>query len=168
MSEDIDRKAENRMRKNFRAPWGTKLWVMTVVVLGILAVVLVTAKGWTVLLLLGIVGLAMAYAVRGYSVTDSQLLILRLGWATKFDLADLSSIEFSPGATLGSIRTMGIGGLFGFVGHFHNEILGSYRAYATNEDNTVVLSFSSQKIVITPDSPAEFVEAVTAVRPDLA
>lgn len=156
------------MRQHFKAPWGTKLWVMTAGVLAILVVALVTVKGWAALLLVAIVGLALALTVRGYSVLDGQLLIHRLGWATRFDLADLTSVEFSPGATIGSIRTMGIGGLFGFVGHFRNEILGSYRAYATDEENTVILDFSGEKIVVTPDSPVEFVAAVEAARLDVA
>lgn len=156
------------MRQHFKAPWGTKLWVMTAGVLAILVVALVTVKGWAALLLVAIVGLALAFAVRGYSVLDGQLLIHRLGWATKFDLAELTSVEFSPGATIGSIRTMGIGGLFGFIGHFRNEILGSYRAYATDEENTVILDFSGEKIVVTPDSPVEFVAAVEAARLDVA
>lgn len=156
------------MGQHFKAPWGTKLWVMTAGVLAILVVAFVTVKGWAALLLVAIVGLALAFAVRGYSVLDGQLLIHRLGWATRFDLADLTSVEFSPGATIGSIRTMGIGGLFGFIGHFRNEILGSYRAYATDEENTVILDFSGEKIVVTPDSPVEFVAAVEAARPDAA
>lgn len=156
------------MGQHFKAPWGTKLWVMTAGVLAILVVALVTVKGWAALLLVAIVGLALVFAVRGYSVLDGQLLIHRLGWATRFDLADLTSVEFSPGATIGSIRTMGIGGLFGFVGHFRNEILGSYRAYATDEENTVILDFSGEKIVVTPDSPVEFVAAVEAARLDVA
>jgi hypothetical protein len=141
---------------------------MTAGVLAILVVALVTVKGWAALLLVAIVGLALVFAVRGYSLLDGQLLIHRLGWATRFDLADLTSVEFSPGATIGSIRTMGIGGLFGFVGHFRNEILGSYRAYATDEENTVILDFSGEKIVVTPDSPVEFVAAVEAARLDVA
>lgn len=156
------------MGQHFKAPWGTKLWVMTAGVLAILVVALVTVKGWAALLLVAIVGLALVFAVRGYSVLDGQLLIHRLGWAIRFDLADLTSVEFSPGATIGSIRTMGIGGLFGFVGHFRNEILGSYRAYATDEENTVILDFSGEKIVVTPDSPVEFVAAVEAARLDVA
>jgi hypothetical protein len=154
--------------QHFKAPWGTKLWVMTAGVLAILVVALFTVKGWAALLLVAIVGLALVFAVRGYSVLDGQLLVHRLGWATRFDLADLTSVEFSPGATIGSIRTMGIGGLFGFVGHFRNEILGSYRAYATDEENTVILDFSGEKIVVTPDSPVEFVAAVEAARLDVA
>ena len=107
--------------QHFKAPWGTKLWVMTIGVLAILVVAFIAVKDWAALLLFAIVGLALAFAVRGYSVLDGQLLIHRLGWATKFDLSDLTSVEFSPGATIGSIRAMGIGGLFGFVGHFRNR-----------------------------------------------
>jgi hypothetical protein len=113
-------------------------------------------------MILAILLVAAAFAIRGYSVLEGKLLIHRLGWASKFDLADLVSAEVSPGATMGSLRTMGIGGLFGFAGHFHNEILGSYKAYATNEFNTVVLVFGDETIVVTPDDPQEFVEAVTA------
>jgi hypothetical protein len=109
-----------------------------------------------------IVLVAAAFAIRGYSVVEGKLLIHRLGWATKYDLARLSSVESSPGVTVGSMRTMGIGGLFGFVGHYHNAVLGSYKAYATNELNTVVLAFEGETIVVTPDDPAGFVEAVEA------
>ncbi len=69
---------------------------------------------------------------------------------------------------MGSIRAMGIGGLFGFVGYYRNEILGTYKAYATNEFSTVVLDLSGEKIVVTPDKPDEFAEAVEAARAELA
>lgn len=154
------------MRQHFGAPWGNRLKVTTALVLAILGVAFFTIKGWAVLVILAIVGVALVFAVRGYSVMDGQLLIHRLGWATRFDLEGLTRAEYSPGATIGSARTMGIGGLFGFVGHFHNAVLGSYRAYATHESNTVVLDFGGQKIVVTPDAPVEFVEAIEAMRPE--
>jgi len=139
---------------------------------GGLAAILIIAAAVTAgpgsLVIVAILLVAAAFAIRGYSVTDGRLLIHRLGWSNKFDLAELVSAEASPGATLGSLRTMGIGGLFGFVGHYHNEILGSYKAYATNEFNTVVLVFGDQKIVVTPDDPEEFVEVVTAARAALS
>jgi hypothetical protein len=43
-------------------------------------------------------------------------------------------------------------------------VLGSYKAYATNELNTVVLEIAGEKIVVTPDDPQQFVDAVQAVR----
>lgn len=38
--------------------------------------------------------------------------------------------------------------------------LGSYRAYVTDPDYCVVLDLGSETIVVTPDSPVRFVEAV--------
>ena len=155
------------MREHFFAPWSTKLKLMT----GGLAAILIVAAALTAgpgsLVILAILLAAAAFSIRGYSVMDGKLLIHRLGWSNKFDLSELVSAEVNPGATMGSLRTMGIGGLFGFVGHFHNEILGSYKAFATNEFNTVVLAFGNQTIVVTPDDPEEFVEAVTAAKATL-
>jgi hypothetical protein len=139
---------------------------------GGLAAILIVAAAVTAgpgsLVILAILLVAAAFAIRGYSVMDGKLLIHRLGWSNKFDLSELVTAEASPGATMGSLRTMGIGGLFGFVGHFHNEILGSYKAFATNEFNTVVLVFGNQTIVVTPDDPEEFVEAVTEAKAALS
>jgi hypothetical protein len=152
------------MREHFTAPWSTKLKVTSGVFVAVLLVAAYAAKGWGSLVVLSILLGAAAFAIRGYSVHQGKLLIHRLGWATTYDLAALSSAEVSPGATIGSLRAMGIGGLFGFVGHFHNAVLGSYKAYATNELNTVVLEIAGEKIVVTPDDPQQFVDAVQAVR----
>jgi hypothetical protein len=152
------------MREHFFAPWSTRLKLMTGGLAAILIVAAAVTAGPGSLVILAILLVTAAFAIRGYSVMDGRLLIHRMGWSNKFDLAELVSAEVSPGATIGSLRTMGIGGLFGFVGHFHNEILGSYKAYATNEFNTVVLVFGDQKIVVTPDDPEEFVEAVKAAK----
>lgn len=150
------------MREHFAAPWSTKLKATTAVFVGILLVAAYAARGWVSLLILAIFLVTATFAIRGYSVRQGKLLIHRLGWATTYDLASLVSAEVSPGATIGSIRAMGIGGLFGFVGHFRNAVLGSYKAYATNEHNTVVLAFEDETIVVTPDDPHEFVDAVVA------
>jgi hypothetical protein len=156
------------MREHFYAPWSTKLKLTTAVFAAILIIAAVATAGPGSAVVVGILVVAAAFAIRGYSVMDGKLLIHRLGWATKFALADLTRVEATPGATMGSVRTMGIGGLLSFVGHYYNEILGSYRAYATNELNTVVMVFSNGTIVVTPDDPQAFVEAVTAASPALS
>lgn len=153
------------MRQHFRAPWSTKLMLTTAVFAAILIAVAVINPGWGSAVAVAILVVGAAFAIRGYSVTDGKLLIHRLGWATRFDLADLTRVEANPGATMGSARAMGIGGLFGFVGHFHNQILGSYKAYATHDLNTVVMVFGDETIVVTPDDPQAFVEAVEAASP---
>ncbi|MBK5099204.1 MAG: hypothetical protein JJE01_15605, partial [Gemmatimonadetes bacterium] len=58
------------------------------------------------------------------------------------------------------IRVFGIGGAFAFAGKFRNATLGSYRAYVTDPSFCVVLDLGSETVVVTPDSPVRFVEAV--------
>jgi hypothetical protein len=148
------------MKKHFKAPWGTKLKVITAVFVAIIIVVSFTTDTTGSTIAIIVLLICATFAVRGYSIHNGQLLILRMGWSTKYDLSKLTSAEFSPNATLGSIRTFGIGGLGGFIGYFRNSILGSYRAFATDAKNTVVLDFDGKKIVVTPENPEQFVQAV--------
>ena len=60
-----------------------------------------------------------------------------------------------------SLRTWGIGGVFSFSGHFVNT-LGRYRAFVTDPQRTVVLRLSRGILVVSPDRPEDFVDAVTA------
>ena len=152
------------MRKHFRAPWSAKLKLTTGLFAVVLIAVAATTGGWGSAVALIILVAAAGFAVRGYSVVDGRLLIHRLGWSTKYDLTHLTGIRFEPGATMGSIRALGIGGLFGFVGHYHNEMLGTYKAYVTDESRTVVMEFDQGTIVVTPGDPAAFLEAVEAVQ----
>lgn len=65
---------------------------------------------------------------------------------------------------MGSVRTFGNGGFFGFIGWFRHALLGSYRAYATDPANAVVLHFEDDTVVITPDDPAAFARSVEEAR----
>lgn len=128
----------------------------------------VAAEGLGALAAAALVAATAAFSVRGYSVDGETLLVHRLGWTTRFDLSRLTRAEFSPGATAGSMRTFGNGGLFAFVDHFRNAALGPYRAFATDGARTVVLDFATgrgtERIVVTPDRPAEFVAALPYAR----
>jgi hypothetical protein len=155
------------MRTNLYAPWSTKLKLTTAGFLLIILVAMYAIQGWGSLLLVGTLLVGATFAIRGHSLHEGKLFIHRLGWSTKYDLTRLVDLEVRPGATMGSARVMGIGGLFGFVGHFRNEVLGSYQAYATNEFNTVILDFGGTRIVVTPDRPGEFAESVRSARSEL-
>lgn len=152
------------LREHFSAPWSRRLQITTAALGLILIVAAFAADGWGSLVVVGIGLVAATFAIRGYSIAGGTLLIHRLGWSTKYDLAKLTGIRFEPGATMGSIRALGIGGLFGFVGHYHNEMLGTYKAYATDESRTVVMAFDKETIVVTPGDPGAFLAAVEAVQ----
>ena len=151
--------------RSFRAPWGTSLWTITIGVGGGLGIGIVVSELLGVqVLLAAILIVPLVLSVRGYTVRDGQLLVHRLGWVTRFDLADLRKVEVAPGVMRGSLMTFGNGGLFGFVGHFRNNALGAYRAYATKKENAVVLRLNGGPVVVTPDEPVAFVDAVKGER----
>lgn len=108
------------------------------------------------LILLGCV----PFVVRSYAIADDAVLVRRLFWDTRLDLAGLKSVEVVPGAMRGSIRTCGNGGGFSITGWYWSKRLGSYRAFVTDLNRTVVLVFAKRKIVISPEDPEEFVAAL--------
>ena len=120
---------------------------------------------WSMMLLpLLFVAGAAAFIIRGYSVTDGVLLIHRLGWSFRVELASLLSVEADPSALNGSIRLAGNGGLFAFCGWFRNSKLGVYRAFCTDPAHAVVLRFPDRTVVVTPDQPDKFVQAIKEIK----
>jgi hypothetical protein len=138
----------------------SKLKLFTTLFLALMTGILFTAPPPANFGVLAILLITAAFSVRGFTVRPGMLLVHRLGWATKIPLASLVSAKAEPNATVGSIRVLGIGGAFAFAGRFRNSTLGSYRAYVTNPDFCVVLDLGSEKVVVTPDSPVRFLEAV--------
>jgi hypothetical protein len=100
-------------------------------------------------------------SVRGYDVDQGRLIIERLGWRTVIDLSDLTEAEEVPKLVRSSISLWSTRGLFGFIGYGYTTRFGTYRAYVTNPGTAVLLRFLSGRIiVVSPESPNEFVTAV--------
>lgn len=149
-------------RAHFSAPWSRKLQLTTLAFLAVIAFATYRAGPYASWIVIGLLLLAAFLSVRGYSVLDGQVLVHRLGWSNRLNVSQLQRIEANPGVMMGSVRLMGVGGLFSFLGTFRNQILGVYRAYATDGDNAVVLYMDGSTVVVTPDSPGEFIDAVLA------
>lgn len=102
-------------------------------------------------------------AVRGYDVGDGQLVIHRPAWDTFIDLGDLNEARTAPKLVWSSFSLWSTRGLFGFIGYGYASEIGSYRAYITDPSKAVMLRFSSGKVVVvSPESPTEFIASVTA------
>jgi hypothetical protein len=151
------------IRKTFKAPWDWLLILMTsgvtLLLLGIdyySSGIIPTLVTWSIIL-----G-ALGFGIFGYHIQDNQLKILRLGWSKDIDLSEIKEVELKPFAMTGSVRTFGIGGLFGYVGYFRNSILKSYKAYVTHRQKTVVLTTEEGQIVISPDDPEAFIVSIEA------
>ncbi len=150
------------MTIRFAAPWSSTLTFISVVLtVALLAAVFEGAVVATAILAATFVG-AAAFAVRGYAVEPGTLVIERLGWQTRIDLAGLVSAEANPDAMRWAFRTWGIGGPFAFVGHYRSRAVGAFTAYATDRDRAVVLRWPDRAVVVTPDDPETFVTAVEA------
>ncbi|MBC7365306.1 MAG: helix-turn-helix domain-containing protein [Undibacterium sp.] len=151
-------------RMHFRAPWSLTVKVVTVlasvVILALPFIISSESVHWLHWCLWGAFVFCLFFSVNGFSVRNGQLLVHRLGWATKFELAQLSAFNANPHAMMGSIRLFGNGGLFGFLGQYRNAVIGNFQAYVTDPENSVVLEFGTRKIVISPDDPQAFVETL--------
>jgi hypothetical protein len=157
----------NSRRSHFSAPWGASVRIVSVVIvvailaggaaaavapkLSSLARTMITSGALLVL------ALAATTTVRGYCIANDVLVIERLGWKTKVSLAGLCGASADPKALRWSLRLWGHSGLFGVSGRFWNKTLGRYRAYVTDVQRSVVLRFPRSAVVISPDSPSEFI-----------
>jgi hypothetical protein len=158
----------------FRAPWSNLLLFVSlfatsicvgtayIVWVALGAVGLETLR-WLLALapLLGIIAAAL-FTIRGYSVSNSTLLIHRLLWNTQLSLQELRSVQSIPNAMRGGIRGFGNGGFFSFSGQYDNQTLGAYRAFVTDFNRTVVLRFVDRTVVISPDQPNIFVSTISS------
>ena len=156
-------------RTSFAAPWAGQLKVMSALAAALLLAIGVSLQyasprlqpgGLPVRLaaiaIWGVLLGAALFTVRGYELTTSELLVQRLLWATRIPLQDLRAAWADPAAMKGSLRLFGNGGLFAISGVFKNRKLGRYRAFATEPKNSVVLELAARTVVVTPDSPQDF------------
>jgi hypothetical protein len=151
--------------KHFKAPWCTALIVVSALATALCLGVTVGTRPWVASLgkewlawlpLALVVGCAL-FTVRGYTVTPDAILVHRLFWATRLPRAGLQSARFDPRAMRWSIRTCGNGGFFSITGFYWNRSLRSYRALVTDPRRSVVLKYERRTIVVSPESPEEFV-----------
>jgi hypothetical protein len=103
---------------------------------------------------------AALFMIRGYGIAPDAILVKRLLWNTRLPLAGLRSATFAPAALAGSIRACGNGGFYSFTGWYYNRELGSYHAYITDRAQAVVLRWDKRTVVVTPDDPERFVQAL--------
>jgi len=159
------------MNQNYRAPWSRPLRVATLLSVAVLALVVLLGVFagprhlllWTVAMVyvpLLVIASAVACMVRGYTLTDSALEIMRPGWTTTLPLAGLKSVAGDAELFNRSWRFFGNGGLFSFTGWFWNRRLGRYRAFATDPGRAVILTWPGRVVVITPHDPQGFIVRV--------
>lgn len=66
-----------------------------------------------------------------------------------------------------SVRTFGSGGLFGYLGHFSNSIIGEYTMYATDLDHLVLIRTHNRVFVFSCSNPQEFIDYLQRKHPEI-
>ncbi len=128
----------------FLAMYNTSKWV-----------VLITYSFLIILYLI-----VVLFKPRYYNLNYEELIINRTIGNVSIRKIGIKSVEIIDKEKLkGSIRTFGVGGLFGYFGKFYNSSFGAMTWYATRRSNYVLIKTSTnKKIIITPNNPDDFVK----------
>ncbi|MCU0351942.1 MAG: PH domain-containing protein [Flavobacterium sp.] len=102
--------------------------------------------------------LSYSFSPKNYSITDENLIVNRLFSNKEIKLSSIQKVqELNNDELKWSLRTFGVGGLFGYFGKFWVSKLGSMIWYATKRNNAVLIETGSKKIIVTPDEQEKFV-----------
>lgn len=158
---------------NYEVIWDSRVWGWSLGTLGLVALALFMllrgslfatpmrfgAAGIAAIFILIAIVAALAFAPRGYVIEGKKLHVRTVMARFTYDLSQLSDVRvaaarevFSPG----TVRTFGVGGLFGYYGYFKNPQLGKFLAFATDRKRLVVLRFPQKTLVISPHDPHGF------------
>lgn len=116
------------------------------------------------LLLILVYAATYAYQPVCYKIKDRNVIVHRHLSDVVVLRSDIKNIELIDKQKLkGSIRTFGVGGVFGYFGQFLNRDLGCMTWYATQRNHNAVLIElnNNKKIILTPDEPEQFVQQLS-------
>jgi hypothetical protein len=152
----------------FRAPWSRQLKIVTAIGAGIyVALMWIGAMlsphldGVVRWVLAGIPLLILcAFAstlVRGYTLTQDELLIKHLGRIQRIPLNTIDAVEGNALALRGAIPLWANYGFFAYTGWYWSRSVGIVRAYASDPSRAIILRCGRRKVVITPHDPQQFI-----------
>lgn len=135
---------------------GVTLFFVIPITLSLITIVSDQERLVPILIIIGLLLIyfgAFVFRPVNYQLTDGQLIIHRMSGDVKIERSQIKSLQLLDKEKLkGTIRTFGVGGLFGYYGKFVNSTLGSMTWFATRMDKTIlIVTNTNKKIIITPD-----------------
>lgn len=108
----------------------------------------------SIILILGIYSFCYLFMPIRYVVEKDRLTIKRPLKDYHLELNKIKNVYLTDKENMKwTIRTFGVGGLFGYYGKFRNKTLGNMTWFATKRNNYLVLETTGkQKIILTPDN----------------
>ncbi|SEJ84371.1 PH domain-containing protein [Dyadobacter sp. SG02] len=112
-------------------------------------------------------GSAYIFRPIGYSVTEHELVIHRPLNDVRYAREALESVQVIVKKDLQfTIRTFGVGGLWGYYGYFYNSVYGKMIWYITRRDHLVLIKATNKKtILLSPDDIDSFTTELNSVSP---
>ena len=114
-----------------------------------------TELAWVSLFLALIFFFCFAFSPLSYELTSTGLKINRLFKPVHIPFQQIKRVELVPEPkklSRHTVRTFGVGGLFGYFGKFWNPGLGNMTWYLKNFQNVVLLELTDgRKILLSPD-----------------
>lgn len=103
--------------------------------------------------LMMVLGGTWLFSPQAYEIGDGKLTVKRWIGDLGIGLHEIVEIkELTKEETKGTIRTFGVGGLFGYFGRFYIPGIGKVLFYATQRKNKVLIKMKDEKqIILTPD-----------------
>lgn len=107
--------------------------------------------------------ISYALSPKSYEIKENNVIINRPFKSVIINRTQIKSIlKLESGKLTWSIRTFGVGGLFGYFGKFWNKEYGNMTWYATRRDKAImIITTENKKIIVTPDEPEKFISAFT-------
>ncbi|HEY0272615.1 MAG TPA: PH domain-containing protein, partial [Chitinophaga sp.] len=94
-----------------------------------------------------------------------SIIIRRPFGSLRIPLPTIIHVRPIMGGELGvNYRRFGIGGLFGYIGHYRSSSMGRYQMWATNRDSLVVIETGKRKYIVSPDQPVHFTNDINSRR----
>jgi len=104
-------------------------------------------------------GISYALSPKSYEINEKNIIINRPFKNVIINRSQIKSIlKLESGKLTYSVRTFGVGGLFGYFGMFWNKEYGNMTWYATRRDKSImIITKENKKIILTPDEVEKFI-----------
>jgi len=152
--------------KQFRARWSIALWVMTLFIAALVLCLLIFGLPAPGALLAVILCVCIPYVPRAFYISEHNLTVNRLGPDVVIRVNDIQGIRRVHRKDFGlTIRIFGVGGFFGYYGHYYSFRIGKFKAYATNLKSLVLITCDDRKkYVLSPENADEFTDMVSQLK----
>ena len=94
-----------------------------------------------------------------YTITDQEVIVNRLWKSVIINRKDIQNVEIlDKDFSKRTVRTFGVGGMWGYFGKFIHDIVGAMTWYVTRRDKMVLLRLiDGKRLVLSPDDLEGFV-----------